>query len=189
MRAGLRSRTAAWLLLSGLLSACSALSNGSAVREARQDAEQGRPAQAAAKLEVLRTASPDDFEVRLELGVAYYKLARRALDADDQSAYTRYLGQALEEVVEAARIDPESPSPHVWMGIIAAYRAWDTVKSARASTRLWLRCVTSSTPRAREIRSPFCSWGAARISCCVTPAMTSAKLMACSTTPRRCRKL
>ena len=108
-----------WLLA---LVACAAATIDPAVRQARKDAEAGRPEAAATQLEVLRERYPGDFDVRLELGVVYYKLARKALDEDRQEEYAHYMGKALDEVVEAARLDPESPSPHTWMGIIAAYQ-------------------------------------------------------------------
>ncbi len=110
-----------WISL-GLLAAWAAGCVGSAVRQARQDVEAGHPEAAATKLESLREQDPDDFDVRLDLGLAYYMLARKALDEDRQEDYTRYLEKSLDEVVEAARIDPESSRPHTWMGIITAYR-------------------------------------------------------------------
>ena len=113
------------------LAACAAATLGPSVRQARKDVEQGRPEAAVAKLESLRERSPHSFDVRLELGVAYYKLSRKALDADRQEDYTRYLARSLDEVLEAARIDPESPSPHTWMGIISAYQ--DDLESALGS--------------------------------------------------------
>ncbi len=108
-----------WLLA---LVACAAAMVDPGVRQAREDAEQGRPEAAATQLEALRKRYPGDFDVHLELGVVYYKLARKALDEDRQADYVRYMGKALDEVVEAARLDPESPGPHTWMGIIAAYQ-------------------------------------------------------------------
>jgi len=108
-----------WLALL-MLVACAGV--GSSVRQAQKEADAGRPDAAARSLETLRDQHPNDFEVRLELGVVYYKLARKALDEDRQKDYTRYLEQSLNEVLEAARIEPESPSPHTWMGIISAYR-------------------------------------------------------------------
>jgi Tfp pilus assembly protein PilF len=113
------------------LAACAAATLGPSVRQARKDVEQGHPEAAVAKLESLRERSPRSFDVRLELGVAYYKLSRKALDEDRQEDYTRHLAKSLDEVLEAARIDPESPSPHTWMGIISAYQ--DDLESALGS--------------------------------------------------------
>ena len=93
-----------WIALL-VLAACAAATLGPSVRQARKDAEQGRPEAAVAKLESLRERSPHSFDVRLELGVAYYKLARKALDEDRQEDYTRYLARSLDEVLEAARIE------------------------------------------------------------------------------------
>ncbi len=103
---------ARWILL-GALVACAAV--GPSVR---QDED---PQSAAQRLESRRARDPNDFEVRLELGVAYYKLARKALDEGREYDYTNYLGKSMAEVLEATRIEPESPSTHTWMGIITAY--------------------------------------------------------------------
>ncbi len=116
---------ARWILL-GVLVACAAV--GPSLRQARQDED---PESAAQRLESLRARYPNDFEVRLELGVAYYKLARKALDEGREYDYTNYLGKSMAEVLEATRIEPESPSTHTWMGIITAYT--DDLDGALAS--------------------------------------------------------
>ena len=63
--------------------------------------------------------------------MAYYKLARKALDENREQDYTRYLEKSLDAVLEATRIEPESPRTHTWMGIITAYR--DDLDGALAS--------------------------------------------------------
>jgi tetratricopeptide (TPR) repeat protein len=77
---------------------------------------------AAQKLEQRRDGEPDDFETRLQLADVYYQLARKALDAGNQTAYVDYLSKAQHEILEAVRIDPSSPRPHTWLGIITAYQ-------------------------------------------------------------------
>ncbi len=114
-----------WILL-GALAACTAI--GPSVRPVQPDED----LQAAAdRLERRSARSPNNFEAHLELGVAYYKLARKALDENREQDYTRYLEKSLDEVLEATRIEPESPSTHTWMGIITAYR--DDLDGALAS--------------------------------------------------------
>ena len=102
------------------LVACTAASTG--VRSARRASEAGNPERAAQELERIKAATPANFEVRLELGIVYYKLARKALDADQQEEYVSHLSKSLDEFIEAARIEPESPRPHTWMGIVIAYK-------------------------------------------------------------------
>ncbi len=114
-----------WILL-GALAACTAI--GPSVRPVQPDED---PQAAADRLERLSARYPKDFEAHLELGVAYYKLARKALDENREQDYTRYLEKSLDEVLEATRIEPESPSTHTWMGIITAYL--DDLDSALAN--------------------------------------------------------
>jgi len=74
------------------------------------------------KLEQARDSRPRDPERREALGEAYYRHARLALDQKDYAEYQTYLGKAMDEVLESARLDPRSASPHVFMGIVAAYQ-------------------------------------------------------------------
>jgi tetratricopeptide (TPR) repeat protein len=73
------------------------------------------------KLEKARDADPDDFDTRLKLGQLYYEMARKAIDDDKQALYVEYLRKAQTEILAAARIEPTSPEPHTWLGIITAY--------------------------------------------------------------------
>ena len=100
-----------------------------------------------AKLEQERDRRPNDPERREALGQAYYRHARLALDQKDFAEYETYLGKAMDEVLESARLDPRSASPHVFMGIVAAYqgdidRAFRSLANAR---RLAPRSWTSYT--------------------------------------------
>lgn len=99
------------------------------------------------RLERARDERPNDPGRREALGEAYYREARLALDQKDFPAYETYLGKAMDEVIESARLAPESPSPHVFMGIVAAYqgdiqRALASLANAR---RLAPRAWTSYT--------------------------------------------
>ncbi len=75
-----------------------------------------------ARLERERDDDPDDEEVRDELGLAYYHRARAALDRREYAAYERDLDQAMDEWIESLRLEPDAPSPHTMMGIVAAYQ-------------------------------------------------------------------
>jgi tetratricopeptide (TPR) repeat protein len=88
----------------------------------REDLAANRVDAAITKLEALRDRHPASPEVRDELGRAYYRKARAALDAKRIEEYETYLERALDEWVESASLDPASPSPHTMMGIVAAYQ-------------------------------------------------------------------
>ncbi len=100
------------------VAACGGTSQYAVDREIKSGNLEG----AAEKLEQRRTAEPDDFDTRLALADVYYQLARKALDEGNQTAYVAYLGKAQVEILEAVRIDPTSPRPHTWLGIITAYQ-------------------------------------------------------------------
>ena len=100
------------------VAACSGTSQYAVDREMKSGNFEG----AAQKLEQRRDGNPDDFETRLELADVYYQLARKALDDGNQTAYVDNLSKAQVEILEAVRIDPTSPRPHTWLGIITAYQ-------------------------------------------------------------------
>jgi tetratricopeptide (TPR) repeat protein len=99
------------------------------------------------RLEQERDKRPNDAERREALGEAYYREARAALDRGDFAAYEKRLGQAMDEVLESARLEPESASPHVFMGIVAAYQGDldRTLQSLANARRLAPRAWTSYT--------------------------------------------
>jgi tetratricopeptide (TPR) repeat protein len=86
------------------------------------DIKSGNLEGAAQKLEQRRDEAPDDFDTRLMLADVYYQLARKSLDDGNQPAYVGYLAKAQGEILEAVRIEPDSPRPHTWLGIITAYQ-------------------------------------------------------------------
>jgi tetratricopeptide (TPR) repeat protein len=87
------------------------------------------------------------------LGEAYYREARRALDERQFSEYETYLGKAMDEVLESARLDPEAASPHVFMGIVAAYQGdiGRTFQSLANARRLAPRAWSSYTNLAETL--------------------------------------
>ena len=106
-----------------------------------------------ARLERERDARPNDPERRQTLGEAYYRRARAAFDQKDFTAYETYLGRAMDEVLESARLDPESASPHVFMAIVAAYQGdiGRTFQSLANARRLAPRSWTSYTNLAEAL--------------------------------------
>ncbi|NRA00991.1 MAG: hypothetical protein HRU00_00170 [Myxococcales bacterium] len=76
----------------------------------------------AAELESAVRSDPSYPQLRDDLGRVYYLRARRALDEGRFADYQADLGRALDEWIESARLNPESPSPHTWMGIVAVYQ-------------------------------------------------------------------
>ena len=109
------------LLTFALVVACAPA--GPSYREARRDLIENRPEDAAAKLEQLAQEHPDNSEIHLDLGEAYFKTARKALDEGNDVVYLNYLAKAQGAVIRAAELDPSAPGPHTWMGIIAAYQS------------------------------------------------------------------
>ena len=106
-----------------------------------------------ARLEQERDQRPNDPDRRQALGEAYYREARRALDERRFAEYESYLGKAMDEVLESARLDPESASPHVFMGIVAAYQGdiERTFRSLANARRLAPRAWTSYTNLAETL--------------------------------------
>ena len=118
------------------------------------------------------TADPDDIDTRLEpgRGRTTSSRARRSTTAN-RTEYVDYLRKAQAEILAAARIEPTSPRPHTWLGIITAYEgdlngsetrvpqraaagAWQRPPGARAAptTRTWhtSRCTRAISRSARR---------------------------------------
>jgi tetratricopeptide (TPR) repeat protein len=81
------------------------------------------PEAALAELEPLARRHPGDVEVQLALGIAHYRLARKSLDGRDEPAYLRHLEKATLAFVATAELSPGSASPHIYLAMVAAYRA------------------------------------------------------------------
>jgi Flp pilus assembly protein TadD len=122
-------RRSSWIL-AAVLAACVA-GAGSEVRRAEQEMATGQVDDAVSRLEASRTAAPGDARVRNVLGTAYYRRAREALDEGRFDDYEQDLERALDEWIASLRIDPTSPTPHTWMGIVAAYQG-DLERSLRS---------------------------------------------------------
>ncbi len=115
----LPSRSGALLLAFALSAAlsCSSTSN----HAIQQDVDKGDYDGAAKKLEQRSKEDPDDFDTHMQLGEAYYLMARKAIDEDKQDKYIEYLHKAQAEYLAAAKLEPDSPEPHTSLGIITAY--------------------------------------------------------------------
>jgi tetratricopeptide (TPR) repeat protein len=105
------------------------------------------------RLEQARDQRPNDPGRREALGEAYYRHARLALDRKDFPEYESYLGKAMGEVLESARLAPESASPHIFMGIVAAYQGdiERTLRSLANARRLAPRSWVSYTNLAETL--------------------------------------
>ena len=85
--------------------------------------EGGDPRGTRQALEAARTADPSDSKTRVELGAVYYRIARDALDQSrDEARYVDYLERALEQFLIALELDPTSPDPHFYLGLMDVYR-------------------------------------------------------------------
>ncbi|HTO68319.1 MAG TPA: hypothetical protein VMR31_00530 [Myxococcota bacterium] len=90
-------------------------------REIERAEKSGDVKDVAQKLEKVVKDDPNDFDARLKLGEVYYEAARKASDDDRQADYVDNLRKAQNEFLAAARLEPTSPRPHTWLGIITAY--------------------------------------------------------------------
>jgi hypothetical protein len=100
-----------------------------------------------ATLERARDKRPQEAERRDALALAYYRFARGALDRKEFATYESYLARAMREWIESLRIDPRSPSPHIFMGMVSAYqgRIEDTLDSMYNARQLEPRSPVAYT--------------------------------------------
>lgn len=117
-------RSSARLVLSAGLIVCAvACASTYMARERASNAvEAGHPEQAIEILAPQVELHPTDTELRKALAEGYYLTARQALEARQFEAYERNLGLALDEWIEAVRLDPEDPAPHTMMAIVALHQ-------------------------------------------------------------------
>jgi tetratricopeptide (TPR) repeat protein len=108
-------------LVLALLVGCMGGSSGS-LRKADELMQANKPTEAVAVLEAERTKHPSSPEVRHRLGVAYYRVAREALEAGRSADYERNLELAMNEWIEEVRLDPASPGPHTMMAIVRLHQ-------------------------------------------------------------------
>ena len=91
-----------------------------------------------ATFERARDKRPRKAEARDDLGLAYYRYARAALERGEHAQYEDYLGRAMREWLESLKLEPENPSPHIFMGMVSAYqgRIEDTLDSMHNAREL-----------------------------------------------------
>jgi tetratricopeptide (TPR) repeat protein len=75
-----------------------------------------------ARFERQRDKRPNRAEHRDALGLAYYRYARAALERKEFATYEDYLQRAMREWLASLKLDPENPSPHIFMGMVSAYQ-------------------------------------------------------------------
>jgi tetratricopeptide (TPR) repeat protein len=83
-------------------------------------------ARAIAAVEPPEKPLPDElveYATRMRRGIDHYRLARAALEERGDEAYREQIGLAHDQFVEAVRLRPRAAEPHVWMGIVLAYRS------------------------------------------------------------------
>ena len=90
-----------------------------------------------AQYERARDKRPNRADVRDDLGLAYYRFARGALDRGEFPVYEDYLARAMKEWLASLRLEPENSAPHTYMGIVSAYQgriedALDSFYNARS---------------------------------------------------------
>jgi Flp pilus assembly protein TadD len=137
-------------------------------REAQELNEAGRHADAIARLEEASALAPDDPELLFRLGGTYgfandyFAAVRtleraRALAPDDFRthgalgiAYARLgrLDDAVAEFREVARIRPQEPEPHLWLGMIG-YESKDYALCAEGFGR-FVELIDATDPSARK---------------------------------------
>jgi tetratricopeptide (TPR) repeat protein len=103
------------------------------VPESVHEKMQTDPAAALRDLEAIERQHPRDFDVRMAVGEAHYKLARKALDQHDEPTYLRHIEQATDHFVDSAGLRPADPGPHIYLAMVAAYR--DDMTGALTSLR------------------------------------------------------
>jgi tetratricopeptide (TPR) repeat protein len=93
-------------------------------READSLFKEGRYEEARQKYEEARAKAPGQPEIHFKLSDTYFELARKALDErKDEKAYSELLSKAQDEAIAGLELNPDNPSGHRRLGLIAAYRS------------------------------------------------------------------
>jgi tetratricopeptide (TPR) repeat protein len=103
--------------------ACAGAGPNVSTKEGYRLLGQGKPEEALAEFERLKTIAPENKEVRLGVGQAHFDLAQKALKDKNEETYVAELARAQDEALRAAELDPEFAPAHNLLGIIAAYRS------------------------------------------------------------------
>jgi Flp pilus assembly protein TadD len=129
----MRTRLQSGIAASFIALAALACGKSGPVPESVHEKMQTDPAAALGDLEAIERQHPQDFDVRMAVGEAHYKLARKALEQHDEATYLRHLEQATDQFIDAAELRPADPGPHIYLAMVAAYR--DDMKGALTSLR------------------------------------------------------
>jgi Flp pilus assembly protein TadD len=104
-----------------LLTACAAGPAGS-LKKADELMATGKPEEAVGVLEAERAKNPTSPEIQHDLGIAYYRVARKALEEKRDADYEKNLELAMNAWVEEVRLDPAGPGPHTMMAIVRLHQ-------------------------------------------------------------------
>ena len=129
----IRSHRLALALALGVFTACAPTGSstppaGGSSAPGAQPARAAAPAEPdlasqAARLERERDANPNHVDTRVALGEVYYRIARDALDRDqDETRYLDYLALSVDEFVSASELDPSDQRPHFYLAVMDTYR-------------------------------------------------------------------
>jgi tetratricopeptide (TPR) repeat protein len=105
------------------LAVASACAPGGAPGASSSRPEAGDLEAARVALERERDRRPDSVDARVELGEAYYRIARDALDRErDEARYLAFLERSVAEYVAALELDPRDDRPHFMLAVMDTYR-------------------------------------------------------------------
>jgi Flp pilus assembly protein TadD len=125
-------------LLALLLAVACAVGPSGSLRKADELMATGKPEEAVAVLEKARDENPGSPEVHHQLGIAYYRVARKALEEQRAADYEKNLELAMNEWVEEVRLDPAGPGPHTMMAIVLLHQGHldGSIQSLKNARRL-----------------------------------------------------
>lgn len=127
------------LALAALALALAGCVPGGAAAPARRKIAAGDLAGARADLERQRAQHPRSADVRVALGEVYYRIARDALDREqDETRYLAFLERSVGEFVTAAEIDPRDDQPHFFLAVMDTYRGdlWKALRGFNNARKL-----------------------------------------------------
>jgi Flp pilus assembly protein TadD len=112
------------VVLTTVLLGCAPRQQRISTRDADDLYRAGKLEEARTKYEEYVKQAPDQPEIHFKLSTTLFDLARKSLDEQkDEKAYAELLGKSQEEAIAGLELDPDNPSGHTLLGILAAYRS------------------------------------------------------------------